>query len=100
VWHDPDGETIVIPQFDIRGDDTSRTPALIYMPHKDNELMACDDISRLQRFYPKNVFVKGSVYKFAFMPFMEAPEAFEQGLRAFIDKKVDAAPAGAGMHTK
>jgi pimeloyl-ACP methyl ester carboxylesterase len=99
VWDDPGAESIVIPQFDIRGDDTSRIPALIYLPSKDNELMAYEDLGRLQRFYPKNVIVKGGD-KFAYMPFMEAPDMFEQGLRAFIDKKVDAAPAGAGMKGK
>lgn len=99
VWNDPDGEDIVIPQFDIRGEDTSRTPALIYLPGKDNELMAFEDMGRLQRYYPKNVVVKGGG-KFAYMPFMEAPEMFEQGLRTFFDKKVDVAPPGAGMASK
>jgi pimeloyl-ACP methyl ester carboxylesterase len=98
VWNDPDAESIVVPQFDIRGDDTSRIPALIYMPSKDNELMPADDLSRLQRFYPRNVIVKGAG-KFGYMPFMEAPELFEAGLRAFIDKKVDTSP-GAGMAGK
>ncbi len=99
VWDDPGAESILIPQFDIRGDETSRCPALIYLPGKDNELMAFDDLNRLQRFYPKNVIVKGGD-KFAYMPFMEAPDLFEQGLRAFFDKKVDVAPPGAGMKTK
>ncbi len=87
VWDDPDGESILIPQFDIRGEEVSRIPALIFLPGKDNEHMAFDDLGRLQRYYPKNVIVKGGD-KFAYMPFMEAPDLFEQGLRAFVDKKV------------
>jgi len=87
VWGDPNGTSIAIPDFDIRGEETSRIPALIYLPGKDNPLMAYDDLGRLQRFYPKNVIVKGGD-KFAYLPFMEAPDLFEQGLRAFVDKKV------------
>jgi pimeloyl-ACP methyl ester carboxylesterase len=93
VWHDPKATGIVIPEFDIRGEETSRIPALIYLPGKDNELMAFEDLGRLQRYYPKNVIVKGGD-KFAFLPFVEQPEMFEQGLRAFVDKKVDEEPKG------
>lgn len=93
VWDDPNGTTIVIPEFDIRGEETSRIPALIYLPGKDNELSAFDDLGRLQRYYPRNVIVKGGD-KFAYLPFMEAPDMFEQGLRAFIDKKVLEEPVG------
>jgi pimeloyl-ACP methyl ester carboxylesterase len=100
IWRDPNGTRVQVggsgADFDIRGEDTSRIPALIYLPGKDNELMAFEDMGRLQRFYPKNVLVKGGD-KFAYLPFMEAPDLFEAGLRAFIDKKVDAAPPGAEM---
>lgn len=99
-WGDPNGTSIVIPEFDIRGDDTSRAPALIFLPGKDNELMAQDDENRLRRYYPKNVFVKGGSDKFAFLPFMEDPDTFEQALRIFVDKKVDAPAPGAGMKSK
>lgn len=101
VWNDPGAETIVIPPFDIRGEETSRIPALIYLPGKDNELMAFDDLNRLQRYYPKNVIVKGGD-KFAYMPFMEAPDMFEDGLRKFVEQKVlePDPPAGAGMKDK
>jgi len=92
VWDDPNGSSIQVAgdgaDFDIRGEETSRIPALIYLPGKGNELMAYDDLSRLQRFYPKNVRVLGGG-KFAYLPFMEAPDMFEQGLRAFIDKKIE-----------
>ncbi len=99
VWRDPNGTSIAIPDFDIRGEETSRIPALIFLPGKDNPLMAFDDLGRLQRFYPKNVLVKGGD-KFAYLPFMEAPDMFEAGLRAFIDKKVNEGAAGAGMAGK
>jgi pimeloyl-ACP methyl ester carboxylesterase len=87
VWRDPGSESIVIPQFDIRGEEISRIPALIYLPGKENELMAYEDLNRLSRYYPKNVIVKGGD-KFAYLPFLETPDLFEQGLRAFIEKKV------------
>jgi len=87
VWIDPDATSIAIPEFDIRGEETSRAPCLIYSAGKDNELMGYDDLSRLQRYYPKHVVVKGGS-KFARLPFMEDPEQFEKGLRIFIDKKV------------
>ncbi len=102
VWRDPNAVRVQVgggeAKFDIRGEDTSRIPALIYLPGKDNELMAFDDLGRFQRFYPKNVIVKGGD-KFAYLPFMEAPDLFEQGLRQFVEKKVLEAdpPAGAGM---
>jgi pimeloyl-ACP methyl ester carboxylesterase len=93
VWGDPKGSSIVIPEFDIRGEETSRVPALIYLPGKDNELCAFEDLNRLTRYYPKNVVVKGGD-KFAYLPFLEQPEMFEQGLRAFVEKKVDDDPKG------
>lgn len=101
VWGDPNGTSIAIPEFDIRGEEVSRIPALIYLPGKDNELMAFDDLGRLQRFYPKNVLVKGGD-KFAYLPFMEQPEMFEDGLRKFVEAKVTDEPpsGGAGMAGK
>jgi pimeloyl-ACP methyl ester carboxylesterase len=91
VWGDPHGTSIQVAggdsDFDIRGEDTSRIPALIYLPGKENELCAYDGLNKLQRFYPRNVIVKGGS-KFAYLPFMEAPDLFEQGLRTFIDKKI------------
>jgi pimeloyl-ACP methyl ester carboxylesterase len=98
VWHDPAATDIAIPDFDIRGEDTSRIPALIFLPGKENEMMAFDDLSKLQRYYPKNVTVKGGK-DFAYLPFMEAPEKFEEGLRLFVDKKVIEQPAAAPTKT-
>jgi pimeloyl-ACP methyl ester carboxylesterase len=91
VWDDPNAVSIQVAggesDFDIRGEDTSRIPALIYLPGKENELCAFDGLGKLQRFYPRNVIVKGGT-KFAYLPFLEAPEMFEEGLRTFIDKKI------------
>jgi pimeloyl-ACP methyl ester carboxylesterase len=90
VWVDPQATSIAIPEFDIRGEETSRIPALIFLPNKDNELMAYGDKDRLRRFYPKNIIVTaGGKYHFGYLPFMEDPETFEDALRKFIDMKVD-----------
>jgi len=87
VWRDPNGTSIAIPAFDIRGEETSRAPALMYFSHKNNELTGYGDKNRLARYYPSHVVVPGGT-KAAHLPFMEAPELFEKGLRAFIDKKI------------
>ena len=43
IWRDPNGTDIAIPEFDIRGEDTSRVPVLIYFAKKGNELTGVDD---------------------------------------------------------
>jgi len=88
VWTDPDSTSIVIPEFDIRGEETSRVPCLMFFANKNNELTGVDDISRLKRYYPNHIVVNGRS-KFARMPFMEYPEVFEKALRTFIDRKID-----------
>jgi len=87
VWIDPNSVSIEIPEFDIRGEETSRIPCLMYFAHKNNELSGFPDKNRLTRYYPSHVVVPGGT-KAARLPFMEAPELFEKGLRAFIDKKI------------
>jgi pimeloyl-ACP methyl ester carboxylesterase len=103
VWDDPKAVRIQVAgdgaDFDIRGEETSRAPALIFLPNKDNELMAFDDLQRLQRFYPKNVIAKGGD-KFAYLPFMEAPDMFEDGLRKFVEVKVTDDGPGASTGIK
>jgi pimeloyl-ACP methyl ester carboxylesterase len=103
VWRDPNGTGVQVggdgADFDIRGEDTSRIPALIFLPGEKNELKAFDDLGRLQRFYPRNVIVKGGD-KFGYLPFMEQPEMFEDGLRQFIDKKIIEEPTGSAGANK
>jgi len=84
IWVDPGGSTIVIPPFDIRGEDTSKTPALIFFAQKQNKLQGIDDMNKFKRYYPKNIVVK--LKKSARLPFMEEPENFEKALRLFVDK--------------
>jgi len=84
LWADPQSRSIEIPPFDIRGDDTSRTPVLMFFSPKNNKLTGYDDINRLKRFYPKNITVK--LKKSSRMPFMEEPDTFEKALRAFVDR--------------
>jgi pimeloyl-ACP methyl ester carboxylesterase len=87
VWMDPGATSIAIPEFDIRGEETSRIPTLMFFAAKSNELKDADGINRLQRYYPSNVIVKLRS-KSARLPFMEDPETFEKALRTFIDKKI------------
>ncbi len=87
IWRDPNASTIVIPEFDIRGEETSRTPCLMFFANKSNELTGIDGLNRLKRYYPKHIVVNGKS-KFARLPFMEYPQIFEKALRAFIDKKI------------
>ncbi|MHC4549762.1 MAG: HEAT repeat domain-containing protein [Planctomycetota bacterium] len=87
VWHDPNATNLVIPQFDIRGEERSRIPVLVYYAKKGNELTGVDDMGRIKRYYPSYVIIPGGS-KAAHLPFMEAPELFEKGLRTFIDKKI------------
>jgi hypothetical protein len=84
LWRDPQSRSIEIPPFDIRGENTSRTPVLMFFSQKNNKLTGYDDINRLKRFYPKNVTVK--LRKSARLPFMEEPQTFEKALRAFVDR--------------
>jgi len=84
IWRDPQSRSIEIPPFDIRGDNTSRTPALMFFAPKNNKLTGYDDINRLKRFYPKNVTVK--LRSASRLPFMEEPDTFEKALRAFVDR--------------
>jgi pimeloyl-ACP methyl ester carboxylesterase len=88
IWHEPEGSDISIPQFDIRGEETSRTPVLMWFAKKGTGLTGIDDLNRLKRYYPKHVWVDGG-NKSARLPFMQDPEKFEKALRLFIDKKVD-----------
>ncbi|MHC4940186.1 MAG: hypothetical protein ACYTHK_14655 [Planctomycetota bacterium] len=84
IWNDPQATSITIPAFDIRGENTSKTPALMFFPRKNNKLTGYDDINRLKRFFPKNITVK--LKKSARLPFMEEPATFEKAVRAFVDR--------------
>jgi len=86
IWHDPNSTSIEIPPFDIRGEDTSRTPVLMFFSPKDNKLTGYGDMGRLKKYYPNNIIVKLS--KSAWLPFMEEPEKFEEALRLFVDRKL------------
>jgi len=84
VWRDPSATSIAIPPFDIRGENTSKTPALMFFARKNNKLTGYDDIKRLKRFFPRNITVK--LKKSARLPFMEEPAKFEEAMRLFVDK--------------
>ncbi|MHC4957399.1 MAG: HEAT repeat domain-containing protein [Planctomycetota bacterium] len=84
VWNDPGATSIVIPQFDIRGESTSDVPALLFFLPKKNKFTNFDDYKKLRKYYKKNVSVK--LRKSASLPFMEEPEKFEEALRAFLNK--------------
>jgi pimeloyl-ACP methyl ester carboxylesterase len=83
IWRDPNASSIQIPEFDIRSEEVSRIPCLMYFAHENNELTGYDDLNRLKRYYPRHVIVPGGD-KFARLPFMEAPEEFEKALREFL----------------
>ncbi len=87
IWVEPGAETIVIPQFDIRGEETSRTPVMMFFAPKDKNMSGADDIGRLKRYYPHNIIVQ--LKKSAQLPFMEEPDTFEKALRAFVDSKLN-----------
>ena len=84
IWVDPGATTIVIKAFDIRGEETSKAPALLFFLPKKNKWTNYDDVRRLQKYYKKNITVK--LRKSAALPFMEEPEKFEEALRAFLEK--------------
>jgi len=84
VWRDPGATSIVIPQFDIRGEATSKIPTLLWITPKKNKFTNYDDMKRLQKYYRKNITVKQR--KSAMLPFMEEPEVFEEALRKFLQK--------------
>ncbi len=88
IWVDPNAKTIAIPPFDIRGEETSRVPTLMFFANKKNELTGAGSINRLRRYYPNN-FIVPLKNKAARLPFMEAPQVFEKVLRRFIDEKID-----------
>jgi pimeloyl-ACP methyl ester carboxylesterase len=83
VWRDPNATSIQIPEFDIRSEEVSRIPCLMFFADENNELTGYDDVNRLKRYYPRHVIVPGGD-KFARLPFMEAPEEFEKALREFL----------------
>ncbi|MHC4954851.1 MAG: HEAT repeat domain-containing protein [Planctomycetota bacterium] len=87
VWRDPQAVSIQVPPFDIRGENTSKTPVLMFFSRKNNKLTGYDDINRLKRFFPRNITVK--LKKSARFPFMEEPALFEKALRAFVDKYLE-----------
>jgi pimeloyl-ACP methyl ester carboxylesterase len=84
IWRDPNGSGIAIPEFDIRGEEKSRTPVMMFFSQKNNKLTGYDDINKLKRYYPKNITVK--LKKSSRLPFMEEPAKFEEALRVFVDK--------------
>ena len=85
IWHDPrQTEGITIPDFDIRGEEKSSIPALMFFSPKSNKLTGADDIKKLKRYYRRNITVR--LRKSARLPFMEEPELFEEALRKFVDK--------------
>ncbi|MHC4224194.1 MAG: hypothetical protein ACYSX0_01975 [Planctomycetota bacterium] len=84
IWSDPNSTSIAIPPFDIRGEETSRTPCLMFFAPKSNHLTGADDVNRLKRYYSKWMVVR--LKKSARLPFMEEPQSFEAALRGFVDK--------------
>jgi len=84
IWRDPNSGSIAIPPFDIRGEESSKAPALMFFSPKKNKLTGYDDIKRLKKYYRKNIIVK--LKKSSRLPFMEEPEKFEEALRLFLDK--------------
>ena len=88
-WRDPEGTTVVVPEFDIRGDNTSRVPVLMYFENEANRLQTTDDLKRMQRYYVDNITV--TCKKSARLPFMEESEIFEKALRMFVEKKLNPA---------
>jgi len=87
IWPDPNGTSVEIPAFDIRGEDKATVPVLMFFPPKDNKLGGADDIGRLKRYYMNNIVVQ--LRKSAQLPFMEEPDTFEKALRAFVDAKLN-----------
>ncbi len=86
IWRDPTGESIVIPQFDIRGDDTTRIPTLLFFAPKSNKLGGVEGANRMRRYYSNSYTVK--LKKSARLPFMEEPEKWDKFLRKFVDDKL------------
>ena len=84
VWREEVGGSIQIPAFDIRGEEKSRTPVMMFFSQKNNKLTGYDDINKLKRYYPRNITVK--LKKSSRLPFMEEPAKFEEALRVFVDK--------------
>lgn len=94
VWRDPNGVTIVIPDFDIRsGQNLSRVPVLLFFEDKVNKLTTIDDLNELQKFYVNNFTAR--LKRSSRLPFMEEPAFFEEALRKFVDQKLDPAFAKA-----
>jgi pimeloyl-ACP methyl ester carboxylesterase len=93
IWVDPNGSTIVIPKFDIRSQNISRVPALLFFEDKANKLTTIDDLNELQKFYVNNFTAR--LKKSSRLPFMEEPAFFEEALRKFVDQKLDPAFAKA-----
>ncbi len=87
-WRDPQG-TLAVPEFDIRGENVSRVPVLMFFENESNRLQTADDINRMKRFYVDNI--TATCKKSARMPFMEEPDFFEKALRSFVDKKLNPA---------
>jgi len=85
IWDDPNSSTIVIPQFDMRGDQTSSAPAMLLFPPKSNKLQGVDDKSRLARFYSAPGSMTIELKKSSTMPYVEEPENFEKWIRSFLD---------------
>jgi pimeloyl-ACP methyl ester carboxylesterase len=84
IWQIDGASSIAIPEFDIRGENTSNIPVLMFFSEEKNHLTGFGDIKRLQKNYPKNIVVK--LRKSARLPFMEEPDKFEEALRMFVDK--------------
>ena len=80
---DPDDSHLAIPEFDIRGLQTSQTPVLLFFAPPSNPLGAADDMKRLKRYYPRNITVR--LKRSARLPFMEEPDKFGEALTMFID---------------
>ena len=84
LWRNPAGPRILIPAFDIRGEQTSRVPALMFFSRKGAKYTNLADMKRLKKYYRRYITV--SLGKSTQLPFMEEPDKFEQALRMFLAK--------------
>jgi pimeloyl-ACP methyl ester carboxylesterase len=84
IWPLDGASSTQIPEFDIRGENQSNIPCLMFFSEEKNALSGFGDIKRLQKNFPKSIVVK--LRKSARLPFMEEPDKFEEALRMFVDK--------------
>ncbi|MFQ5843817.1 MAG: HEAT repeat domain-containing protein, partial [Planctomycetota bacterium] len=86
IWRDPTGVTIMIPDFDIRGERTTQVPTLLFFAPKSNIATGIDGMRRMRRYYKNAYTVR--LKQSARLPFMEEPEKFTEFLKKFRDDKL------------